>query len=109
MAGEICKNHPGRDAIGHCATCHIPLCEKCVVKAPGTDKIFCSEKHAEQYMAFEERLGGKRITTFKQPSIFVRLLKGLIGLVVLFAIAWAIARFAFGMDLIAWIRGFLPF
>ncbi len=108
MALDICKNHPGRDAIGHCETCHIPLCEKCAVTWPGTDSIFCSKEHAEQFMAYQERREDMKIARQKNPSILFAFVKWVVVLVVVVAILMVVANFALGMspaDQIRYVRG----
>jgi len=64
MATKECKNHWGRKAVGHCATCHIPLCEECAMRSPATgDQIFCSEAHLQRFvqmMEYGAGRGGKR-------------------------------------------------
>jgi hypothetical protein len=87
MAQDICKNHPGRAAVGHCETCHIPLCEKCAVSWPGTDRIFCSPEHAERFVSYQERRDEMKIPRKRPKSIFVLLPMWIVIMAVVLVVA----------------------
>jgi len=112
MALEICKKHPGRTAIGHCETCHVPVCEQCAVAYPGTDKVFCSQEHAERFMSYTERRKEVDIARKRPKSIVFLLPKWILILAVVAAIACAVLWFAVGVppgDQIGWIRDKIGF
>lgn len=91
-ASKICKNHAGRMSVGHCETCHIPLCKECAVTGDDASikgKIFCSKEHLDQFVMYAKALGGKRLREFKRPSlIFI-----LFNIVVVLGVAYAALAF----------------
>ena len=98
MGLEVCKNHPGRKAVGICATCHIPVCEECAVKSPAVPKqLFCCKEHMQKFLAFEESGRGK-IPRVRLHSAFFRLTQMVIALVVVYA----------ALHVMGWIPKLLP-
>ncbi len=92
MGLDICKQHPGQRAIGHCETCHVPVCEQCVVRSSDpklAKKCFCSEEHRVKFEQYKDAMGDKKIKPMRPPSIITSVIK----LAVLVAIAYLIVRF----------------
>ena len=84
MGADFCKQHPGQKAIGMCATCHIPVCEKCAVKAPKGKELFCCAEHASQFAAFAG-VSSKNVKQVKRPSIFFAAIKWAIAAIIILA------------------------
>ena len=98
MGNKICKNHPGRTAVGICATCHIPICQECAVKSPALPKqIFCSKEHMQQFLAFEES-GRGNIPRIRNRSIFARVGQIVVALVGIYIV----------LHVMGWVPRFLP-
>jgi len=108
MAMEMCKNHPGRQSIGHCQTCHIPLCEKCAVTVPGSDLIFCSQEHAERFQSYDARRQEMKIKPKRNRSIFLLLPMWLVIAAVVLVVAMIVIYLLVGITpsgQIAYLRG----
>lgn len=108
MALTVCKNHPAREAIGHCETCHIPLCDKCAVTVPDSKSIYCSKEHAEKAAAFSERRKDMNIRAKKNRSIVVMVPIWIVSTAILAAIVMTAVYFVMGMspyEQIEFVRG----
>lgn len=83
MGMKNCNNHPNKTAALHCAQCHKPVCQSCIVAerfcSPG-----CSEKFGKFYFKYK---GGPKPT-----SPLVRLLQSIVGLAILGGGAWFILK-----------------
>jgi len=89
MAMDICKNHPAQRAVTHCETCHIPLCEACIINSPDpkfAKKAFCCEDHRLKFESYGNSEAGKQIKKLRPPSIFTQIFKLLFIVVVLYVI-----------------------
>lgn len=101
MTHGICKNHPGRTAIGICGHCHMPLCKDCAVSIPEVPgRVFCGNEHAQAFAEYEKRLGGKRLHGRRLPSFFSYIL----WLAAIAAASYFVGKLVFGIDIIAEIK-----
>ena len=98
---STCIHHPDREATTRCKQCHKPLCKECrVVSAEG---VFCSESCRKELVAFQERT--KNIE--QRKFIGKRGIPGLIKLLIFLGIIAAIAHFAFGIDILGTLKSWL--
>lgn len=94
MGLDICKNHPGRKAVGHCVHCHMPLCEECGITSDNPKakkKLFCSEEHRNAYETYIEAYGEKKLKKIGGPSILSRIIGFVVFLAVVYAAVWFLA------------------
>ena len=88
MSVKLCKKHPGRDAVGQCASCAVPVCAECAVRvAEAPDRVFCSQQHAESYVSYElARSGKKKIGRLGPPSFVMWIIKAIVVLAILLVV-----------------------
>lgn len=108
QAPARCLQHPERNAVARCKTCHKPLCQGCVMKKPGG--IFCSDDCFEKMGDFQrrvEKLDERKVSTFSFRS--------LVKWVIVTAVVLGVVYFVFvkeGVrtveDLIRMVKGFIP-
>ncbi|MDX2175437.1 MAG: B-box zinc finger protein [Candidatus Sumerlaeia bacterium] len=95
MALQLCKNHPGKKAVAHCETCHIPLCEECAIPSehPKHPKaVFCSEQHRQNFMNFAATENARQIPRMRNSSMFIVIPRFLAGLAVAYLLVWYFFR-----------------
>ncbi len=92
MAMEICRKHQAQKSIGHCETCHAPVCELCVVRSANpklAKKCFCSEDHREKFETYMAASGGKRqVAGVRPPYMIVAIFKAAFTLALIYLAVW---------------------
>ena len=88
-----CKYHPTRLATSRCKRCGMPICNDC--KMVSEIGVVCSQACLDAIKAFHERV--KEVPHPRKRSFLSgRTVKGLLAVVILFAIAYAIVCFRAG-------------
>lgn len=75
-----CLKHQGVPAATHCAQCHAPICEECIVAEEG-DAAFCSVECLAGYRRFHMRYrvpGPDRLAWFRNAA-GIALLAGIVA------------------------------
>ncbi len=82
--GSVCLNHPNVPAVAHCATCRKPICGDCAKTAKGI--TCCSDACLQN--ALDSRAVVGDILARKKKSEFKRIIRNLILLLIVLALAW---------------------
>lgn len=85
-----CKNHPTRLATTRCKRCAMPICNDC--KMVSEIGVVCSQACLDAIKAFQDRVKDD-VPSPKRPWLSRGAIRGILAVVILFAIAYAILCF----------------